>query len=88
MRLNLGSVCRVGEEIQIDARPWRDERAAACPREQDACDRLRGLNAPFPASKEPSEALGVAVGPFDRVYGGGYRMFGGSPEAWAVHLHP
>lgn len=46
------------------------------------------FNAPFPASKEPSEALGIAVGPFDRLYGGGYRTFGGSPEAWAVHLHP
>lgn len=44
--------------------------------------------APFPASKEPSEAVGAAVGPFDRIYVGGHRTFGGIPEAWALHLHP
>ena len=46
------------------------------------------FNAPFPASKEPSEALGAAVGPFDRIYAGGYRTFGGVPDAWVLHLHP
>lgn len=46
------------------------------------------FNAAFPPSKEPSEAMGAAVGPYDRVYGGGYRTFGGVAEAWAVHMHP
>lgn len=42
----------------------------------------------LPPSQEPSEATGAAIGPYDRVYGGGYRTFGGVPEAWAIHLHP
>ena len=46
------------------------------------------FSAPFPASKEPSEAVGAAVGPFDRIYAGGYRTFGGVSEARALHLHP
>jgi hypothetical protein len=46
------------------------------------------FDAPFPASKESSEAAGAAVGPYDRLYAGGYRTFGGVPDAWLVHLHP
>lgn len=46
------------------------------------------FNFALPPSKEPSEALGAAVGPYDRIYGGGYRTFGGVLEAWAGLLHP
>lgn len=46
------------------------------------------FSAPFPTGNEPSEATGTAVGPFDRIYGAGYRTFGGIQEARAVHLHP
>ena len=46
------------------------------------------FSVPFPASQEPSEAMGAAVGPFDRIYGSGFRTFGGVPDAWTLHLHP
>ena len=46
------------------------------------------FNFAFPPSLEASEATGAAVGPYDRMYGGGYRTLGGVPEAWALHLHP
>jgi hypothetical protein len=46
------------------------------------------FNAPFPASKENSEAGAIAIDAFDRIFGGGYRMVGGVIEARAVLAHP
>ena len=46
------------------------------------------FNAPFPASKENSEASAIAIDAFDRVFGGGYRTNGGIIEARAVLAHP
>jgi hypothetical protein len=46
------------------------------------------FSVPFPASKEDSEASGVAIDAFDRVFAGGYRTVGGVMEARAVLAHP
>jgi hypothetical protein len=46
------------------------------------------FSAPFPPSKENSEAGGIAIDAFDRVFGGGYRTVGGVIEARAVLAHP
>jgi len=43
---------------------------------------------PFPPSKEDSEATGIAIDPFDRVFGAGYRTFGGITEARVLLVHP
>jgi hypothetical protein len=42
----------------------------------------------FPVSKEPSEALGAARDPYDRIFIGGYVTAGGSPQARLVQLSP
>ena len=49
---------------------------------------LAMFSVPFPASKEDSEATGVAIDAFDRVFGAGYRTFGGVTEARAVLIQP
>lgn len=43
---------------------------------------------PFPPSKENSEASGVAIDTYSRVFGGGYRTSGGVTEARAILAHP
>jgi hypothetical protein len=42
----------------------------------------------FPYSKEPSEALAVAVDTYDRVFVDGYVTAAGSPSTWLVQLSP
>jgi hypothetical protein len=46
------------------------------------------FSVPFPASKENSEASGVAIDAFDRIFGGGYRTLGGVTEARVLLAHP
>jgi len=42
----------------------------------------------FPPSKESSEALTVAIDPFDRLFFDGYVTVGGSPQSWLVRASP
>ncbi len=42
----------------------------------------------FPASKETSEASGIAIDAFDRIFAGGYRTLGGVTEARVILAHP
>jgi hypothetical protein len=46
------------------------------------------FSVPFPASKEDSEATDVATDTFNRLFGAGYRTFGGVTEARALMVHP
>jgi len=49
---------------------------------------LEPFSVPFPASKEDSEATGVTIDSFDRVFGAGYRTFDGVTEARVLLIHP
>lgn len=50
-------------------------------------DQATPFSVPFPASKEDSEASGIAIDSFDQLFGAGYRTFGDVTEARVVRAH-
>jgi hypothetical protein len=46
------------------------------------------FSVPFPASNQDSEASGVVIDAFDRIFGGGYRTLGGVTESRSMLAHP
>jgi len=51
-------------------------------------DQAAPFSVPFPASKQDSEASGIAIDEFDRIAGGGYRTLGGVTESRTILAHP